>query len=152
MTDDATTRPMLEALLEGQRQLASQIAEMRAAIATISDKQDVLAAKIEELAARQDRLEVALIELTREVRDGFDDTNRKIDVLNNRLLTFETRLKRVDDRLHDEILARTRRLDSPELYRDLFPTQPRKESAGATHVVVIIRLCFSQRLFQKRYA
>jgi len=121
MTDDATTRPMLEALLEGQRKLASQIAEMRAAVATISDKQDTLAAKQdalaakqdalaakqEELAARQDRLEVALIELTREVRDGFDDTNRKIDVLNNRLLTFETRLKRVDDRLHDEILART---------------------------------------------
>ena len=112
---------MLEALLEGQRQLASQIAEMRAAVATISDKQDTLAAKQdalaakqdalaakqEELAARQDRLEVALIELTREVRDGFDDTNRKIDVLNNRLLTFETRLKMVDDRLHDEILART---------------------------------------------
>jgi len=106
---------MLEALLEGQRQLASQIAEMasqivemRGAIATISDKQDILAAKIEELAARQVRLEVALVELTREVRDGFDDTNRKIDVLNNRLLTFETRLKRVDDRLHDEIVARTR--------------------------------------------
>jgi predicted nucleic acid-binding Zn-ribbon protein len=108
MNDEATTQPMLEALLVGQRQLASQIAEMgsqiaemRAAIATISDKQDAL-------AARLDRLEVALIELTREVRDGFDDTNRKIDVLNNRLLTFETRLKRVDDRLHDEIVARTR--------------------------------------------
>lgn len=108
MNNDATTQPMLEALLEGQRQLASQIAEMRAAIATISDKQDALAAKQDELAARQDRLEVALVELTREVRDGFDDTNRKIDVLNNRLLTFETRLKRVDDRLHDEIVARTR--------------------------------------------
>jgi hypothetical protein len=51
--------------------------------------------------------------LTREVRDGFDDTNRKIDVMNNRLLTFETRLKRVDDRLHDEIIARKRLLDSP---------------------------------------
>jgi chromosome segregation ATPase len=122
MNNDATTQPMLEALLEGQRQLASQIAEMRAAIATISDKQDTLAAQLDalaakqdalaakqdELAARQDRLEVALVELTREVRDGFDDTNRKIDVLNNRLLTFETRLKRVDDRLHDEIVARTR--------------------------------------------
>jgi chromosome segregation ATPase len=122
MTDEATTRPMLEALLEGQRQLASQMAEMhatitemRAAIATIAEKQDALyanqeslAARQEDLAARQDRLEVAVVELTREVRDGFDDTNRKIDVLNGRLLTFETRLKRIDDRLHDEILARTR--------------------------------------------
>lgn len=48
------------------------------------------------------------MELTREIRNGFDDTTRKIDVLNSRLLTFETRLKRIDDRLHDEILARTR--------------------------------------------
>ena len=66
------------------------------------------AARQEELAARQDRLELAVIELTREVRNGFDDTTRKIDVLNSRLLTFETSLKRIDDRLHDEILARTR--------------------------------------------
>src|SRR5436190_8117121 len=32
MPDDITTRPMLEALLEGQRQLGSQMAEIRAAL------------------------------------------------------------------------------------------------------------------------
>ena len=122
MTDELTTRPMLEAILEGQRQFALQLTELIGAVAAVSVKQDglaarqeqfatrqeELAAKQEELAARQDRLELAVIELTREVRNGFDDTTRKIDVLNSRLLTFETRLKRIDDRLHDEILARTR--------------------------------------------
>lgn len=136
MAGDLTTRPMLEALLEGQRQFALGMTELRDAIAAISAKQDAMSAKQdalaashdamvasqdamlarqeelatrqEELATRQDRLEVAVIALTREVRDGFDDTTRKIDVLNSRLLTFEAHLKRVDDRLHDEILARTR--------------------------------------------
>lgn len=129
MADDLTTRPMLEALLEGQSQFALGMTELRDAIATISAKQDALLAKQDalaasqdalaakqdalavsqdELATRQDRLEVAVIALTREVRDGFDDTTRKIDVLNSRLLTFEAHLKRVDDRPHDEILARTR--------------------------------------------
>lgn len=99
---------MLEAILEGQRQLASQMTEMRDAITTISAKQEELATNQKDLAARQDRLEVVVIELTREMRDGFYDATRKIDVLNSRLLTFETRLKTIDDRLHDEILSRTR--------------------------------------------
>jgi len=42
------------------------------------------------------------------VRNGFDDYNRKINALNQRLLSFETWLSRIDDRLHDEIIARTR--------------------------------------------
>ncbi|MEK6285193.1 MAG: hypothetical protein AABO57_05580 [Acidobacteriota bacterium] len=150
MTGELTTQPMLEALLEGQRQLASQLAEMRDAIATMSDKQgaidakqdtisanqdaidakqdtisamqdviaakqetisamqDALAGKQDELAARQDRLDVRLTELTSKVEDGFDDTTRKIEIFNDRLLGFESWLKRVDRRLHDEILARTR--------------------------------------------
>src|SRR5712664_2158408 len=115
MANELTTRPMLEALLKGQRQFASQLTEVLDAVAALSVKQDglaarqeELAARQEELAARQDRLELAVVQLTREVRNGFDDTTRKIDVLNSRLLTFETRLKRIDDCLHDEILARTR--------------------------------------------
>ena len=143
MSDEMTTRPMLEALLEGQRQLASQLVELRAAIAAISDnqnvlaaKQDVLAAKLDVLAAnqldlaakqdvlaanqldlaakqdalavKQDNLEVRVAELTRQVEDGFDDTNRKIEIFNDRLLSFEGWLKKVDRRLHDEILVRTR--------------------------------------------
>ena len=101
MTDDITTRPMLEALLEGQRQLGSQMAELRDALAAISQKQD-------ELAAKQDQLDARVTALTREVRNGFDDYNRKINALNQRLLSFETWLSRIDDRLHDEIIARTR--------------------------------------------
>ena len=129
MSDEMTTRPMLEALLEGQRQLASQLVELRAAIAAISDKQNVLAAKQDVLAAKQDmlaanqldlaskqdslavkqdNLEVRVAELTRQVEDGFDDTNRKIEIFNDRLLSFEGWLKKVDRRLHDEILVRTR--------------------------------------------
>lgn len=136
MSDEMTTRPMLEALLEGQRQLASQLVELRAAIAAISDKQDALAAKQDALAAKQDvlaakqdvlaanqldlaakqdslavkqdNLEVRVAELTRQVEDGFDDTNRKIEIFNDRLLSFEGWLKKVDRRLHDEILVRTR--------------------------------------------
>lgn len=129
MSDEMTTRPMLEALLEGQRQLASQLVELRAAIAAISDKQDALAAKQDVLAAnqdvlaanqldlaakqdslavKQDNLEVRVAELTRQVEDGFDDTNRKIEIFNDRLLSFEGWLKKVDRRLHDEILVRTR--------------------------------------------
>jgi chromosome segregation ATPase len=129
MSDEMTTRPMLEALLEGQRQLASQLVELRAAIAGISDNQNVLAAKQDVLAAKQDmlaanqlelaakqdslavkqdNLEVRVAELTRQVEDGFDDTNRKIEIFNDRLLSFEGWLKKVDRRLHDEILVRTR--------------------------------------------
>jgi len=101
MPDDITTRPMLEALLEGQRQLGSQMAELRDALAAISQKED-------ELAAKQDQLDARVTALTREVRNGFDDYNRKINALNQRLLSFETWLSRIDDRLHDEIIARTR--------------------------------------------
>lgn len=120
---------MLEALLEGQRQLGSQMAELRATLATISQKQDDLAAKQDELAAKQDalfanqveiaakqdalavkqdNLEVRVAELTRQIEDGFDDTNRKLEIFNDRLLSFEGWLKKVDRRLHDEILVRTR--------------------------------------------
>jgi pyridoxine/pyridoxamine 5'-phosphate oxidase len=122
MSDEMTTRPMLEALLDGQRELASQLVEVRGAIAAISDnqvslaakqdalaaKQDALAAKQDALAAKQDTLEVRVAELTRQVEDGFDDTNRKIEIFNDRMLSFESWLKRVDRRLHDEILVRTR--------------------------------------------
>jgi chromosome segregation ATPase len=122
MTDDITTRPMLEALLEGQRQLGSQMVELQATLATISQKQDELAAKqdefaakqdefaakLDEFAAKQDQLDARVTALTREVRNGFDDYNRKINALNQRLLSFETWLSRIDDRLHEEIIARTR--------------------------------------------
>ena len=115
MPDDITTRPMLEALLEGQRQLGSQMAEIRATLATISNtqneiaaKQNEIAAKQDEFAAKQDQLDARVTALTREVRNGFDDYNRKINALNQRLLSFETWLSRIDDRLHEEIIARTR--------------------------------------------
>ena len=133
MADDITTRPMLEALLEGQRQIASQLTGLAAKQDGLAAKQDELAAKQDELAAnqaglaakldeygaklnelgdalaaRQDTIETRLVELTREVRYGFDDCNRKIEALNKRLLSFETWLSRIDDRLHDEIVARTR--------------------------------------------
>lgn len=136
MSDEMTTRPMLEAILEGQRQLASQLIELRAAIAAISDnqnvlaskqdvlaanqlefaakqdiltaKQDILASKQDALAVRQDNLEVRVAELTRQIEDGFDDTTRKIEIFNDRMLSFEGWLKKVDRRLHDEILVRTR--------------------------------------------
>ncbi|HZM90797.1 MAG TPA: hypothetical protein VFF31_30035 [Blastocatellia bacterium] len=49
-----------------------------------------------------------LVALTREVRDGFDEYNRRVDALNKRLLSFETWLSRIDDRLHEEIISRTR--------------------------------------------
>jgi len=134
---------MLEALLEGQRQLGSQMAEIRAALSTISENQNKLAAqqdqfgarqdefgarqdefgarqdefaakldefnaKQDEFAAKQDQLDARVAALTREVRNGFDDYNRKINALNQRLLSFETWLSRIDDRLHEEIIARTR--------------------------------------------
>jgi uncharacterized protein (DUF1501 family) len=129
MADDITTRPMLEALLEGQRHLGSQMAELIATQATMSKRQDEMAAKQDEcaaqqntLAAKQDEfaakldgfdtrivgLEGRLVALTREVRDGFDEYNRRVDALNKRLLSFETWLSRIDDRLHEEIIARTR--------------------------------------------
>jgi predicted nucleic acid-binding Zn-ribbon protein len=115
MADDNTTQPMLEALLEAQRQFAANLVELRASIASISEKQDSLvakqdefAAKQDELAAKQDALDGRVVALTREVRDGFDENNRKIEALNKRLLSFETWLSRIDDRLHDEIVPRTR--------------------------------------------
>lgn len=92
---------MLEALLEGQSQLASQMTGLLDAIKQISDNQGAL-------DARQDRLEVRVTELISRVEDGFDDTNRKIEIFNDRLLSFETWLKKVDRRLHDEILVRAR--------------------------------------------
>jgi chromosome segregation ATPase len=122
MPDDITTRPMLEALLEGQRDLASKIGELSVTVAAISQRQADLAAKQEEfggrleefggrlevVAAKQDALDARIEALTREVRNGLDDNNRKIELLNKRLLSFETWLSRIDDRLHDEISVRTR--------------------------------------------
>ncbi len=101
MADELTTRPMLEALLEGQSQLASQMTGLLDAIKQISDNQGAL-------DARQDRLEVRVTELISRVEDGFDDTNRKIEIFNDRLLSLETLLNKVDRRLHDEILVRAR--------------------------------------------
>lgn len=150
MSDELTTRPMLEAMLEELRRVSSDLSELRGAVATMSEKQDLLAAKqdalaakqdalaakqdalavnqaglaanqtalaanqdaltakVDDLAARQERMEVKVVELTNEVRDGFFDYNRKIEILNNRLFTFEIALKRIDERFHDEILVRTR--------------------------------------------
>jgi len=122
MPDDITTRPMLEALLEGQRDLASKIGELSVTLAAISQRQADLAGKQEEfggrleefggrleaVAAKQDALDARIEALTREVRNGLDDNNRKIELLNKRLLSFETWLSRIDDRLHDEISVRTR--------------------------------------------
>ena len=99
---------MLDALLEGQRNLASQLSELMANVTAVAKRQDELAAKQDELAARQDGLDTRVVALTREVRDGFDEYNRRVDALNKRLLSFETWLSRIDDRLHDEIVSRTR--------------------------------------------
>jgi len=136
MGEELTTRPMLEAILDGQRHIVSQLTELRAGndalsakvdqIAARQDelaakqdelaaKQDELAAKQDELAAKQDglaalqdRLELRMAELGREVRDGLYNTNRAIEVFNKRVLDFEVWLRRIDERLHDEILIRTR--------------------------------------------
>lgn len=115
MSEELTTRPMLEAILEGQRQIVSQLIELRTAydalsakVDQIATKQDELAAKQDDLAARQERLELRMAELGREVRDGLYNTNRAIEVFNKRVLDFEVWLRRVDERLHDEILLRTR--------------------------------------------
>jgi len=120
---------MLEVLLEGQREVTSLLVELRAALSAISTKQDqlaanqvelaakqealaakqdALAAKQDALAVRQDSLEVRVAELTRQIENGFDDTNRKIEIFNDRLLSFESWLKKLDRRLHDEVLVRTR--------------------------------------------
>jgi outer membrane murein-binding lipoprotein Lpp len=129
MGEELTTRPMLEAILDGQRHIVSQLTGLRAGndalsakvdqiaarqdeIAAKQDelaaKQDELAAKQDGLAARQDRLELRMAELGREVRDGLYNTNRAIEVFNKRVLDFEVWLRRIDERLHDEILIRTR--------------------------------------------
>jgi outer membrane murein-binding lipoprotein Lpp len=129
MSEELTTRPMLEAILEGQRHIVSQLVELRtlydslatqhvmlaakvdqiaAKVDQIAAKQDELAAKQDDLAARQERLELRMAELGREVRDGLYDTNRAIEVFNKRVLDFEVWLRKIDERLHDEILIRTR--------------------------------------------
>jgi outer membrane murein-binding lipoprotein Lpp len=129
MSEELTTKPMLEAILEGQHHIVSQLVDLRTAsdalaakmdqiaarqaeLAAKQDdlaaKQDDLAAKQGDLAARQERLELRMAELGREVRDGLYDTNRAIEVFNKRVLDFEVWLRRVDERLHDEILLRTR--------------------------------------------
>lgn len=129
MSEDLTTKPMFEAILEGQRHIVAQLVDLRkgydslaakvdqiaarqdelaAKVDQIAAKQDELAAKQDELAARQDRLELRMAELSREVRDGLYNTNRAIEVFNKRMLDFEVWLRRVDERLHDEILLRTK--------------------------------------------
>ena len=122
MGEELTTRPMLEAILDGQRHIVSQLTELRAGndalsakVDQIAARQDELAAKQDELAAKQDglaalqdRLELRMAELGREVRDGLYNTNRAIEVFNKRVLDFEVWLRRIDERLHDEILIRTR--------------------------------------------
>lgn len=129
MSEDLTTKPMFEAILEGQRHIVAQLVDLRKAydslaakvdqiaarqdelaakVDQIAAKQDELAVKQDDLAARQDRLELRMAELSREVRDGLYNTNRAIEVFNKRMLDFEVWLRRVDERLHDEILLRTK--------------------------------------------
>ena len=115
MSDDLTTKPMLEAILEGQRHIVAQLVDLRkgydslaARVDQIAARQDELAAKQDDLAGRQERLELRMAELSREVRDGLYNTNRAIEVFNKRMLDFEVWLRRVDERLHDEILLRTK--------------------------------------------
>ena len=149
MSDELTTQPMVEVLLEELRQMSSGLFELRSAVAEIAEKQealaakqdalvanqnalaakqdalavnqaalaanqtalkanqDALAAKVDDLTARQERFEVKVAELSNEVRDGFFHYNRGLEVLNNRLFSFELTVKRVEERLHDEILVRT---------------------------------------------
>src|SRR5258706_2979349 len=94
MSEDLTTKPMLEAILEGQRHIVAQLVDLRKGYDSLTSKvdqiaakqdelaakQDELAAKQDELAARQERLELRMAELGREVRDGLYDTNRAIEV------------------------------------------------------------------------
>lgn len=129
MSEELTTQPMLEAILEGQRHIVSQLVELRTAHDSLAAKVDQIAAKVDQIAARQDelaakqgelaakqddlaarqgRLELRMAELGREVRDGLYNTNRTIEVFNKRVLDFEVWLRKVDERLHDEILIRTR--------------------------------------------
>jgi outer membrane murein-binding lipoprotein Lpp len=143
MGEELTTQPMLEAILEGQRHITSQIVELHSAFDVQTARQDALAAKVDQiaaklddlaakvddlaakvddlaakvddlaakvddLAARQDRLELRMAELVREVRDGLYYTNRAIEAFNKRMLDYELWLRKVDERLHDEILIRTR--------------------------------------------
>ena len=156
MSDELTTQPMVEILLEEVRRVSSALLDLRGAVAAISEKQDelvarqdalvakqdalaakqealaatqealavsqaalaanqaalkanqdALTAKVDDLTARQERFEVRVAELSNEVRDGFFHYNRGLEVLNNRLFTFEKTVKRVEERLHDEILVRT---------------------------------------------
>ena len=115
MSEDLTTKPMLEAILEGQRHIVAQLVDLRTGydslaskVDQIAAKQNELAAKQDELAARQERLELRMAELGREVRDGLYDTNRAIEVFNKRVLDFEVWLRKVDERLHDEVLLRAK--------------------------------------------
>jgi hypothetical protein len=115
MSEDLTTKPMFEAILEGQRHIVAQLVDLRKAydlLATkvdqIAARQDELAAKQDDLATRQERLELRMAELGREVRDGLYDTHRAIDVFNKRVLDFEVWLRKIDERLHDEVLLRAK--------------------------------------------
>ena len=54
MADELTTRPMLEALLEGQRHFALRLTELLDIVAKLSVKQDGLAARQEQFAAKQE--------------------------------------------------------------------------------------------------
>ena len=74
----------------------------------------------DQFAAKQDQLDARVTALTREVRNGFDDYNRKINALDQRLLSFETWLSRIDDRLHEEIM-----LARVNPYSDRLPSLPR---------------------------
>ncbi|HXU37004.1 MAG TPA: hypothetical protein VN937_11630 [Blastocatellia bacterium] len=108
MSEDLTTKPMFEAILEGQRHIVAQLVDLRKGYDSLAAKVDQIAAKQDELAGRQERLELRMAELGREVRDGLYNTNRAIEVFNKRVLDFEVWLRRVDERPHDEILLRTK--------------------------------------------
>jgi hypothetical protein len=111
MSEELTIRPRLEAILEGQRRIVSQLVDLRtvgdsvsAKVDQIATRQNELAEKQDDLAGRQERLELRMAELGREVRDGLYYTNRAIGVFNQRVLDFELWLRKVDERLHDDSL------------------------------------------------
>lgn len=88
--------------------MAAKVDELAAKVDELAAKQDELAAKQDDLAARQERLELRMAELSCEVRDGLYNTNRAIEVFNKRMLDFELWLRKVDERLHDEVLLRAK--------------------------------------------
>jgi hypothetical protein len=94
MTDDGMTKPTIDTVLEKIKELGDTLVRIA----------ESFNARFEKLEARFEKLEAELSQLRQDVNTGFRKVERKIEILNDNLLTMQAN--------HRDLLVRVEDLES----------------------------------------